>query len=706
MRAIRLAGAGVLLVAFTALAGADTYPRQPVDALHYRFSIALRDDSDEIAAEATVRVRLLGDGVREFWLDLVARDQAKGKGMTVSSVTSAAHPLPFTHTGDRLRIQLPSPSRSGDVFTCTITYAGVPAAGLRVGPNKHGERTFFSSNWPDKARHWLPTIDHISDKATAEFVVTAPAHYQVVANGRLTEESDLPGGLRRTEWSESVPISPWLYTVGVARFAVHHADAVQGIPLESWVFPQDRDAGTPAFEVPSRQALTFYTSLVGPYLYEKLANVEAAGVSGGMEHASAIAYGESSVTGRPIATLVAHEIAHAWFGDGVTERDWDDVWLSEGFATYLTHLFVEHVEGRDAFVAGLQRDRDRVAAAEKKTPDTPIVHRNLSDMSRVLNTFVYQKAGWVLHMLRTRIGDEAFRSSLREYYRRYQNATASTDDFRRVVEEASGQDLGAFFTQWLNRPGVPAIKGAWQYWPDRKIVEVTLEQVQQAEPFQLPLEIGIASDGQPRKIEKVELTGRTHRFEFAADREPTGVVLDPNTRALAELAIVRTLASSAAARPPAPASPRPAQRRPWAANSLHGSGRLRGKTPSPAVVGREPRGSPGVIRVRDRAQPRSIPSACEGFCATDATTLADSRRFASRSAHVRHLSGRACYRRGWTGGDRRRERSRRRGASRRKSAIRITGEPRTHRRTSRFGAGRVSGPKTDERGRRFPGRSA
>jgi aminopeptidase N len=262
-------------------------------------------------------------------------------------------------------------------------------------------------------------------------------------------------------------------------------------------------------------------------------------VNGGMEHASAIAYGEASVTGRPIATLVAHEIAHAWFGDGVTERDWDDVWLSEGFATYLTHLFVEHVDGRDAFVAGLRRDRDRVADAEKKTPDTPIVHRNLADMTRVLNTFVYQKAGWVLHMLHVQVGDEAFRASIREYFRRYQNATASTDDFRRVVEEQAGQDLGAFFTQWLTRPGIPAISGTWQYHSDTKTVEVALEQLQQAEPFQLPLEIAISSEGQPRRIEKVELSGRTHRFQFAAEREPTAVVLDPDTRALAELTLVR-----------------------------------------------------------------------------------------------------------------------------------------------------------------------
>jgi aminopeptidase N len=539
MHAVRPVAVAIALLVFSTPIGADTYPRQPVDALHYRFAVTLRDDADEIAGQATVRLRVVAEGVREFWLDLVGRGAGQAKGMTVSSVTVGGQAVAFTHVGDRLRVPLPSSPHANDVVTITIVYSGVPAAGLRIGPNKHGERTFFSSNWPDKARNWLPTIDHIGDKATSELIVTAPAHYQVVSNGRLVEECDLPGGLRRTHWQESVPISPWLYTVGAARFAVHHADPVQGIPLESWVFPQDREAGTAAFEVPARQALSFYGDLVGTYLYERLANIETAGVSGGMEHASAIAYGESSVTGRPIATLVAHEIAHAWFGDGVTERDWDDVWLSEGFATYLTHLFVEHVDGRDAFIAGLRRDRDRIAAAEKTMPDTPIVHRNISDMSRVLNTFVYQKAGWVLHMLRARVGDEPFRASIREYFRRYQNSTASTDDFRRAVEEVTGQDLGPFFKQWLNRPGIPSIGGTWRYRADLKLVEVTLEQAQQAEPFQMPLEIAIESDGQPRKIERVELSGRTQRFEFAAGREPSGVVLDPNTRALAELTLVR-----------------------------------------------------------------------------------------------------------------------------------------------------------------------
>ena len=187
--------------------------------------------------------------------------------------------------------------------------------------------------------------------------------------------------MRRTHWKQSVPIASWLYTLGVARFSSHHAGTVDGVPLQTWVFPQDRDGGLALFEdtVAARDARSSSTS-IGPYSYEKLANVQAAGFSGGTEYASAIFYGEKGVaSGRG---PVVHEIAHQWFGDSVTERDWDDVWLSEGFATYFALLFTEHDEGRDAFVDGLKRSRAQVLQLEQKLPDTPVIHRNLADMEQ------------------------------------------------------------------------------------------------------------------------------------------------------------------------------------------------------------------------------------------------------------------------------------------------------------------------------------
>jgi aminopeptidase N len=519
----------ILALGFVSTVGlrADTYPRQPgVDAIHYVFRLTITDANNEIAGESTATVKFVAAGLKELVLDLTSA--SAGKGMTVSAVTCNGQPVQFTHSADRLHIPLAQPPRAGDEVQCTTTYRGIPGGGLRLIDNIHGERTAFSENWPNNARQWLPMIDHPYDKATGEFIVTAPAHYQIVANGLLVEELDLPGDVRRTHWKQSVPISSWLYALGMARFSAHHYATVRGISLQSWVFPQDRERGQAAFETTGRQAFEYFSDHIGPYVYEKLAHVEAAGLGGGTEHASAIFYGERGVTvGR---APVVHEVAHQWFGNAVTERDWDDVWLSEGFATYFTLLYTEQYEGRDAFVAGLKRSRNSILDLEKKLPDTPIIHRNLSDMRRVLNQIVYQKGGWTLHMLRGLIGTENFWTGIREYYRRYMNQNTSTDELRRIMEATSGKDLGWFFSQWLTRSGVPKLTGTWQYDAASKQVKVQIAQSQTGEPYRLPLEIGLTMPGAPAmRVEKVELTGASGSFTFTADAEPTDVVLDPNT---------------------------------------------------------------------------------------------------------------------------------------------------------------------------------
>jgi aminopeptidase N len=506
------------------LAFADTYRRQPgVDVQHYVFRVVLSDDSDEIAGETTVTVRFVKDGLTEFWLDLASA--ANGKGMTVSEVTSAGVAVLHTHQADRLTLALATPSKAGELRSYTVQYRGTAANGLKTVRNKFGERCFFSVNWPDMAHQWLPTVDHPSDKATSEFLVTAPAKYQVVSNGLLQETIDLGDGRRLTHWKQSVPIATWLDNIGVAQFAVRHYGTGAGVPLETWLFHQDRDAGMATFEEPERQAMAFFSEHIGPYPYEKLADVEAAGMGGGMEHASEIFFGQNSVSGRPNLSLVAHETAHQWFGDSVTERDWDDVWLSEGFATYFQQLTVEHYEGRDAFVAGLERNRRSVFNTEKRLPGVAVVQDK--PWKGIPNGIVYQKGGWVLHMLRGQIGTDKFWAGIREYYRRYRDGNASTQEFRRVMEEVSGADLGWFFQQWLYRAGSPVVEGGWRYDAATKKIEVDLTQTQPGEAFRLPIEVAVKS---PQvRVEKIEMTGKRQKFEIAADQEPSSVELDPNT---------------------------------------------------------------------------------------------------------------------------------------------------------------------------------
>jgi aminopeptidase N len=509
------------LLACAWLLGADSYPRQAgVDVQHYIFRVTLSDENDGIAGDTTAVIRFTQAGVTQVALDLAS--PGDGKGMTVSEVTVDGAPTRFTHESNRLTITLPAAPPAGELRRIEVKYSGVPAGGLRIVKNKYGERCFFSQNWPDLARQWLPTVDHPYDKATSEFLITAPARYQVVANGLLQEEIDLGEGRRMTHWKQSVPIATWLNNIGVAQFASVHVGMAAGVPLQTWVFPQDRDAGMATFDEPMRESIEFYSDRIGPYPYEKLASVQnGAANGGGMEHASAIFYGQNSVNGRPALGLVSHEVAHQWFGDSVTEKDWDDVWLSEGFATYFSALTIEHYEGRDTFVNQMKRSRSGIFNTEKRLPGVAVVQTK--EWKGIPNGIVYQKGGWSLHMLRGLIGDAKFWTGIREYYRRYRDGNASTADFEKVMEETSGQDLDWFFRQWLYRAGSPVVEGTYHYNAEGHKLELALEQTEEGEPYRLPLEVAVGS-----KIEKVDFTQKKQTFEIPADQEPASVALDPN----------------------------------------------------------------------------------------------------------------------------------------------------------------------------------
>jgi aminopeptidase N len=524
-------------LALTATAAvADGYPRQPgVDALHYTFRLSLRDDTDEIEGETLVTLGFVNDGQESFALDLATPLTPGGRGMTVSSVTLSGAPLAFSHKANRLEVTLSERPMAGERRVVAVQYHGVPAKGLLIGPNRRGERTFFSNNWPDRARQWLPTIDHPYDKATSEFIVTAPSRYQVVSNGVLVEETELGEGRRVTHWKQSVPIATWLNALGVARFASRDVGTFQGVPVKIWVHPDDRQVGFDALGGPARKVLEFYGKQIGEFPYEKLGVIQAAGTHGGMELASAIFLGENSVDNGPATRLVAHEVAHQWFGDSVTEKDWDDVWLSEGFATYFAMRFLENEQGREAFVTALRRSRTRVFQAEERDPRLAVIHTNPSDTSKVLNDLVYQKGCWVLHMLHERIGNEAFTAGIRKYYATYRDKNATTDDFRRVMEQASGTDLSWFFQQWLNQPGHPVIEGTWWYDPAGKSVVVDLAQTQRGDTYRLLLELRLWCSGSPEVVvEKVEMVQRRQQFQIRTAVEPLRVALDPDSCTLME----------------------------------------------------------------------------------------------------------------------------------------------------------------------------
>lgn len=519
---------------------ADNYPRNySIDMLHYRFELTLSDSSDELIGRSTIRVLFKAGNIQSIRLDLVNKAaEWNGKGMWVEKVSYRNAAIQFRHEKNALILLLPGPAEKNSIDSFVIVYRGVPADGLRIGNTRHGERSFFNENWPNRTRHWLPVIDHPYDKATCEFIVTAPSQYQVVSNGLLQEESVLTNGQKRTHWKQSVPVSSWLFVLGVARFAVQQVDQFDHKAIQTWVYPQDRAAGFYDFAYPSKEVLEFYSYYVGPFAYEKLANIQSPSVGGGMETASAIFYGENLVNGKQderMRNVVIHEIAHQWFGNAVTETTWDDAWLSEGFATYFTMLFQESAYGEAAYLEAIKKARKRVFDFYQKDSTYIIIANRTAEEGPVTNEMTYQKGAWFLHMLRAKMGHAAFRNGIRSYYQKYFNGNAETEDLIKEMEKYSAAPLKGFFYQWLNRAEVLQIKGRWRYDQEKARLELKLEQTQSGTfLFDVPVEVEVIDSSGNRRMLSVQLKERSGVFQFPVDRKPLAVWPDPQTVLLAK----------------------------------------------------------------------------------------------------------------------------------------------------------------------------
>ena len=521
---------------------ADTYHRNyAIDVLHYRFEISVTDNNNEIVGKASIRIQFKKSNIKQFRLDLVNQtEQRKGKGMLVQSISSNHQALNYTHAGDSLMIQLAKPSITDTVITFEIQYKGIPEEGLRIIANKFGDRTFFSENWPNKTRHWLPSIDHPYDKATSEFIVKAPSKYQVVSNGLLLEESVLGNNTKLTHWKQSVPVSCWLFVLGVAEFAVQQVDQFNGKAIQTWVYPQDREAGFADFAEPTKQVLSFYSEYVGPFAYEKLANVQSTVSGGGMETSSAIYYAEKLITGKKelrLRNVVIHEIAHQWFGNAVTESTWDDAWLSEGLTTFFTLLFIEHAYGHDEYIAGVKSAKKSVYDYIKKDSLFSIVSNRSAETGAVTSGLTYQKGAWIMHMLRDKLGEVNFRNGIQAYYKKYFNANATTIDFIAEMEKTSNQDLKPFFNQWLYKPDNLKLSWSWDYDAASKQILIHVQQHQSSGfVFDVPIEFEIRKEGIAEgQLVKQQLNTKSADFKIPSATKPAFVSLDPRTVLLYDL---------------------------------------------------------------------------------------------------------------------------------------------------------------------------
>jgi aminopeptidase N len=508
---------------------------------HYLVNITLDDQLSEIKS-ASVRINLTTvQPMREFDVDF--------GDLTVDRVTLNGLTYTFLRRNGKLHFDLPQAASPGDPYILEFFYHGKPKDGLIFTKDRDGRPAVIGDNWPDRVHYWIPVLDHPSAKATVTFNITAPAGQEVVANGRLDHVETTATGQRTWTYSEGVPIPPYCMIIGVGQFAKIDSLRRAPTPLSYYVPLSERPLAAKGF-APAIPSVEFFTAKVAPYPYEKLALIVGATRYGGMENSSAIVFTSNLFSRSPSVdmsaaypavpfdnvTLIAHEIAHQWFGDSVTESTWSDLWLSEGFATYFAGLFVQRNESEAAFQRYMRDAATKVFEYEKKKR-VPIFDRDTEDLMELLNANNYQKGAWVLHMLRSDLGDEVFFRGIREYYESHKGSVASTEDLRRALEEASGKELSGFFARWVYDAGHPQYELKW-YWLGKKELRLVLSQFQLGNAFLDPVHITVSTAKAKRDL-VLNPTGKLFIQRIPLGDKPVKIDFDPHNTLLDESTVKR-----------------------------------------------------------------------------------------------------------------------------------------------------------------------
>ena len=514
------------------------------DVINYDLEIGLSEKSEQIAGIANITI-ILNKNIKQIPLDFT--------GLSIQSVLINNSIAKYSYEKGKIFIDSKN-FKANQMLTVRIEYNGKPDDGLIIGKNVHGNPSVFADNWPNRARFWFPSKDHPSDKATVSFTIHAPYKWKVIANGALIEKPKVSAenaiGLKESRltwrWKSSVPIPTYnmvigaaemdITTLGVANFAYSPSSLRSdgSIEVSNWTFPEDTEKSQLSFER-SVEMVNFFTTKIGPYPYEKLANVQSSTRFGGMENASAIFYSQEAIAkGRNIESTVSHEIAHQWFGDSVTEKEWHHLWLSEGFATYFGALFFEQSDGRDNFIERMEKSKNRIF--QSKVTDRPIVDYEVRDLFKLLNSNNYPKGAWVLHMLRGLLGDEIFFRGISKYYNRYNNRTALTKDFMKIMEEVSGKNLQYFFDQWIFSPGYPIIEFEQTWIPKNdgngKMI-ITINQTQKKKWPTFIFESELCWDD--NKCIPVKIDQKTQWFEITSSVKPDSIYIDPKNWILVDI---------------------------------------------------------------------------------------------------------------------------------------------------------------------------
>ncbi|MGE0135414.1 MAG: M1 family aminopeptidase [Dehalococcoidia bacterium] len=516
---------------------------RPLVIEHLRLEFAFDLPRREVRGVATTTFHPRTGNLRDAVFDAIELD--------IDSVADAeGRPLPFTTGDGKLRIDLRRPRPAGRSLTTVVRYTCRPRRGLYFnGPDEgYPDRPtqIWTQGQAEDSPYYFPCVDYPGEKATSEVIATVPSGWTVISNGRL-ESISRDRRSATHHWVQDVPHPAYLVTLVAGELDVVEDDA-DGVPVQYYGRRGSADDLRRAFGR-TPEMVRFFAEKIGvPYPYAKYATVAVADfIFGGMENTSATTMTDTLLHDdrahedmvETADGITAHELAHQWFGDLLTCREWSHGWLHESFATYFDTLFTEYHRGWDAFRYALHRNA-QLYLQEDATYRRPLVQSTYTEPIDIFDRHLYERGSVVLDMLRTQLGDDLWWSAIHAYVERFAGRDVLTHDLQRSIEETTGRNLDWFFDQWVWKGGHPDFKATYSWDAAHSSATVTLEQTQQPDGqltsvYRVPMEIGFMTARGMRRF-PIEVTEARQTFVFPLTAEPRFVAIDPGNRVLKTLA--------------------------------------------------------------------------------------------------------------------------------------------------------------------------
>jgi len=506
-------------------------PDRVVDIVHILLDIEVDPAARTVAGTATLRAAAIAP-TKVVELDAVE--------LTIEGVTANGKDAAFRHDGKKLRIELATELQPAEELVLAVSYRGAPRRGLYFTAPDDGYPDKPIQVWTqgqdEDSRYWFPCFDAPNEKATSEVIAKVPAGMFALSNGTLLSDRT-QGGKRIVHWRLDVPHSCYLVTLAVGDFATIETKW-RDVPVVYYV-QRGLEAECERTLARTPEMLELFSTKFGvAYPYPRYSQVFVADfIFGGMENTSAttltdtVLIDERASIDYDIDSLVAHELAHQWFGDLVTCRDWGEGWLNEGFATYAEYLWREHHEGRDAADLELEEWGDSYMGEDSGRYRRTIATKLFDEPIDIFDSHLYEKGGRVLHMLRHYLGDTAFFRTLAHYLTKHRHGLVESRDLARAVEDATGKVVDWFFSQWvIDFAGHPELAIAFKWEPDTQLMVVTVEQHQHVDaktplfriPTTLRFRIGDLDVDVPIEIKEAKQT-----FRLKLEAEPSQAIFDP-----------------------------------------------------------------------------------------------------------------------------------------------------------------------------------